>query len=191
MVGLTFYLYCSPVCFGYLEGLDHKVHTVYIPGVPQCLSPRPNKDPPTPLPQESVSPLRNQKGGHTRLQVKGWGSPNSDYWRKIPSTLSILWAGWTLYVFVVSWESCPSSFVSRDKLAGFPPPPPTCDYYLDGRIPACHSYLERLAHILHWYMDEFAPSCEWYLDAWTLPQLIKTTWKSCQPYYLEELAPTL
>ncbi len=46
--------------------------------------------PPTPFPQASVPmkeecapPLRNQRGeGHTRLRVKGWGSPNSDDWRK-------------------------------------------------------------------------------------------------------------
>ena len=35
-----------------------------------------------PLPQTSVSPRNQWGGGHTRLRVMGWGSPNSDYWRK-------------------------------------------------------------------------------------------------------------
>jgi hypothetical protein len=41
--------------------------------------------PPNPLPQASVpSPLGPTGGGwgHTRLRVKGWGSPNSNDWRK-------------------------------------------------------------------------------------------------------------
>jgi hypothetical protein len=39
--------------------------------------------PPSPLPQASVSLPRNQRGWkNARLQVKGWGSPNSDDWRK-------------------------------------------------------------------------------------------------------------
>ena len=37
--------------------------------------------PPTPLPQASV-PSRNQRGLHSCLRVKGWGSPHSDDWRK-------------------------------------------------------------------------------------------------------------
>jgi hypothetical protein len=56
--------------------LQHKVHRV-----PQCLSPRRNWDPPPPLPQASVSP-GNPRGEHTRLRVRGWGSPNSEDWRK-------------------------------------------------------------------------------------------------------------
>jgi hypothetical protein len=54
--------------------------STYIPRVLQCLFPRPNSPPP--LPQASVSLPRNQKGRHTRLRVRGWGSPNSDDWRK-------------------------------------------------------------------------------------------------------------
>ncbi len=47
--------------------------------------------PPTPLPQASVPHLTKRGGGHTRLRVRGWGSPNSDDCRKKPSTLSTLW----------------------------------------------------------------------------------------------------
>jgi hypothetical protein len=48
------------------------------------VSPRWNWDFPPPISPASVPlPLRNQKvGGHTRLRVRGWGSPNSDDWRK-------------------------------------------------------------------------------------------------------------
>jgi hypothetical protein len=38
-----------------------RTQSTYIPEVTQCLSPRSNRDPPTPLPQASVSPL-NQRG---------------------------------------------------------------------------------------------------------------------------------
>ncbi len=56
--------------------------STYMPRVPQCLSPSPNRDPPPLLPQASVSPPRNQRGrGHTRLRVRGWG-PNSDDWKQ-------------------------------------------------------------------------------------------------------------
>jgi hypothetical protein len=37
--------------------------------------------PPTPLPLASV-PLNQKGGGHTRLWVRGWGSPNLDNLRK-------------------------------------------------------------------------------------------------------------
>jgi hypothetical protein len=38
---------------------------------------------PTPLPQASVpSPSVQRVGGHTLLRLRGWGSPNSDDWRK-------------------------------------------------------------------------------------------------------------
>jgi hypothetical protein len=65
----------------YLNWLPFKVpQRTYIPRVPQFLSSRPNWDPsPPPLSQASMSPPRNQRrGGHTRLRVRGWGSPNSD-----------------------------------------------------------------------------------------------------------------
>ncbi len=34
---------------------------------------------------------RNQRGRHTHLRVRGWGSPNSDDWKKKLSTLPTLW----------------------------------------------------------------------------------------------------
>jgi hypothetical protein len=46
------------------------------------MSPRRNWDSPTPS-LASVPIPPNQEGGeHTRLLVRGWGSPNSDDWRK-------------------------------------------------------------------------------------------------------------
>ncbi len=60
---------------------NYKVHT-YIPWVPQCLSPRSNWNLPPSFPQVSVYPHPRTKGGDTRLRVRGWGSPNSDDWRK-------------------------------------------------------------------------------------------------------------
>ncbi len=39
--------------------------------------------PPLPLPLASVSPTpTKEEGVHTRLRVRGWGSPNSDDWRE-------------------------------------------------------------------------------------------------------------
>jgi hypothetical protein len=54
--------------------------STYIYRVPQCMSPRRNWDSPTPsLVSECASPPETKGGGeHTRLQVRGWGSPNSD-----------------------------------------------------------------------------------------------------------------
>jgi hypothetical protein len=37
---------------------------------------------PTPLSPASVPLPPEPGGGHTRLRVRGWGSPNSDDWRK-------------------------------------------------------------------------------------------------------------
>ncbi len=37
---------------------------------------------PHPLSCKRVCPPPNQRGGHTHLQVRGWGSPDSDDWRK-------------------------------------------------------------------------------------------------------------
>ncbi len=37
---------------------------------------------PTPLSPASGPLPQNWEGGHTRLRVRGWGSPNSDDWRK-------------------------------------------------------------------------------------------------------------
>jgi hypothetical protein len=35
----------------------------------------------TPLPSAAPPPVTKGGGGHNRLQVRGWGSPNSDDWR--------------------------------------------------------------------------------------------------------------
>ncbi len=46
------------------------------------MSPRWNRDSPTPLAaSECALPLDQRVGGHTRLRLKGWGSPNSNDWR--------------------------------------------------------------------------------------------------------------
>ncbi len=46
------------------------------------MSPRWNWDSPTPLAaSECALPPDPWVGGHTRLRLKGWGSPNSNYWR--------------------------------------------------------------------------------------------------------------
>ncbi len=53
--------------------------------VPQCLSPRWNWDSPTPSPASKCAPPESRGGGgylHTRLRVRGWGSPNTDDWRE-------------------------------------------------------------------------------------------------------------
>ncbi len=47
------------------------------------MSPFRNQDSPTPsLASECAPPPRFKGGRHTRLRVRGWGSPNSDGWRK-------------------------------------------------------------------------------------------------------------
>ncbi len=56
--------------------------STYIPRVPQCMSPRRNWDSPTPSPASKGASPPNQGGGHIRLRVRGWGSPNSDDWNK-------------------------------------------------------------------------------------------------------------
>jgi hypothetical protein len=52
--------------------------------VPQCLSSRPTWDLLAPLPQASVSPPEPKgEATHSPAGKRGWGSPNSDDWRKI------------------------------------------------------------------------------------------------------------
>ncbi len=47
------------------------------------MSSRPNWDSPTPsLASECVPPPGTRVGGHTRLRVRGWGSPNFDDLKK-------------------------------------------------------------------------------------------------------------
>ncbi len=64
--------------------LDDGTKYTYIPRVLQCLSPRPYWElgPITPISRKRVPPPGTTGGGHTRLRVRGWGSPNSDVWRK-------------------------------------------------------------------------------------------------------------
>ncbi len=47
------------------------------------MPPRQNWDSPNPSPaSECALPPGPKGGGHTRRQLMGWGSPNSDDWRK-------------------------------------------------------------------------------------------------------------
>jgi hypothetical protein len=50
------------------------------------MSPRRNWDSPTPSLASECDPPPAEPGtgggGHTRLRVRGWGSPNADDWRK-------------------------------------------------------------------------------------------------------------
>ncbi len=46
------------------------------------MSPRRNWDSPTPSLASECAPPPGSRGGHARLRVGGWGSPNSDDWRK-------------------------------------------------------------------------------------------------------------
>ncbi len=57
---------------------------VYVKGTTECMSPRRNWDSPNPSLAGEYAPRspQNREGGHTRLRVRGWGSPNSDDWRK-------------------------------------------------------------------------------------------------------------
>jgi hypothetical protein len=61
-----------------------RAQSTYIYRVPQCMSPRRNWDSPTPSLASECAPPPGTKegGGHTRLLVRGWSSPNSDDWRK-------------------------------------------------------------------------------------------------------------
>jgi hypothetical protein len=71
------YVHCVQCTHTY----EHKVNT---PRVPQYLYPRLNWDPhPLSLRRVfNVSPPKLKEGKHTRLRARGWGSPNSDDWRK-------------------------------------------------------------------------------------------------------------
>jgi hypothetical protein len=63
--------------------VSHTNTDTNIPRVPQCMSSHWNWGPPLPLPPANVDPSPvNQRGGDARLRVRGWGSPNSDDWRK-------------------------------------------------------------------------------------------------------------
>ncbi len=65
-----------------VEWLIHKVHKIH--RIPQCMSPRRNWEAPTAthLSRKRVCPSHGTKMGHIFLRVKGWGSTNSNDWRK-------------------------------------------------------------------------------------------------------------
>ncbi len=61
--------------------------STYIYRAPQCMSPSSELGLFQPLSHKRVcpprpSPLDQRVGGHTRMRLRGWGSPNSDDWRK-------------------------------------------------------------------------------------------------------------
>ncbi len=74
------YITKSLNAFFFNKGIPHKAHiykstTVYVPSSELGLSP--------PLLSPATVPLPpNQRGGHARRRAMGWGSPNSDDWRK-------------------------------------------------------------------------------------------------------------
>jgi hypothetical protein len=74
----------SRVVSSYVYFLLHGTKYLYKYRVPQCMSPRWNWDSPTPSLASECSPPpgTNGSGRHTRLRLRGWGSPNSDDWRK-------------------------------------------------------------------------------------------------------------
>ncbi len=77
---------------------------------PQYMSPRRNWNSPTPLAaSECALPPGQRVGGHTRLRLKGWGSPNSNDWRK-SLALCLLCA--------LNWQCLPacSVFTFQDKI---------------------------------------------------------------------------
>ncbi len=82
--------------------------STYIYRVPQYMSPRRNWDSPTPYLASACAPPTGTKegGGHTRLRVRGWGSPNSDDWRK---SLELCLLCVVLYILIRrTWVQIPS-----------------------------------------------------------------------------------
>jgi hypothetical protein len=68
--------------------------SIHVPRVQQRLSPRRNWVP-HPLSRKRActhSPSNQRRGEHTRLRVRGWGSPNSDDWRKASFLLCGFWS---------------------------------------------------------------------------------------------------
>jgi hypothetical protein len=55
------------------------------------MSPRRNWESPNPSLASECAPPPRTGGGHIRLWVRGWGSPNSDDWKK-SLALSVLYA---------------------------------------------------------------------------------------------------
>ncbi len=66
-----------------------------------CMSPRRNWDSPNPsLASECALPPDQRVGGHSRRRLRGWGSSNSDDWRK---SLALCGMYCSTYIFL-SWE---------------------------------------------------------------------------------------
>jgi hypothetical protein len=65
----------------FINALTHKVHTCieYYSVCPLVIGTLPPPFSPASVP---LPPEPKGEGGHTRLRVRGWGSPNSDDWRK-------------------------------------------------------------------------------------------------------------
>ncbi len=93
--------------------------STYIYRAPQCMSPRRNWDSPNSSPaSECAPPLPDQRvGGRTRLRLRGWGSPNSDDWRK--SLALCLLCGWFSSSLLCSVVANIPPMSPRDT----PPPP--------------------------------------------------------------------
>ncbi len=77
--------------------------STYIYRASQCMSPRWNWDSPTPLAASECAlppgPKGGGPGGHTRLRLKGWGSPNSNDWRNAKhSAYSVIISALFMYV---------------------------------------------------------------------------------------------
>ncbi len=68
------------------EGLPPQ--STYIPREPQYLSPRRNWELLRPLSHKRVLPSNPEPKGRGR--VRGWGTPNSDDWRKTPIAFCLL-----------------------------------------------------------------------------------------------------
>ncbi len=83
----------------YATHLQVRAQSTNIYRVPQSISPRRNWDSPTPSLASECAPSPEQKGGgHTRLRVSGWGSPNSDDWKKLCT--HCLLCGYEIRVFI-------------------------------------------------------------------------------------------
>jgi hypothetical protein len=70
------------------------------------MSPCRNEDSPNPS-LASECPPRTGGGGHTRLRVRGWGSPNSDDWRKSLALCHIMYCSLVCHLEIsLSFRFC-------------------------------------------------------------------------------------
>jgi hypothetical protein len=91
--------------------LIHKSTYIYLEHHSVC----PSSDSPNPSPaSECTLPPPDERvggGGHTRRRLRGWGSLNSDNWRKKLSTLPILWSHLFMICHFVRLFFCPIDHV--------------------------------------------------------------------------------